>query len=145
VDATGHNGAQLGTGFSAKQHRALDLIASGMSDREVGEALAVDRSSVWRWRTHDPDFQAELNQRRNDLWQSSVERLRALIPQAIDALGDELRGPNRHRAAETILKHAGLDASRTPLDLSVCGPTSAQAVKASQAAEAHIDELLAPY
>jgi hypothetical protein len=92
MSATGRNEPQPLTG---KQMRAVDLLASGTSDRDTAEAVAVDRVTVWRWRRHDADFQAALNARRGEVWESARDRLRALLPRAVDVLDQALKGRRR--------------------------------------------------
>jgi len=43
-------------GLTAKQQQAIELIAIGKTDSEVGEALSVGRDTVNRWRNHNPAF-----------------------------------------------------------------------------------------
>ena len=53
--------------LSQKQLTAIDMILTGLNDREVAEALGVGRNTVNKWRNHNEDFQAELNERRREL------------------------------------------------------------------------------
>src|SRR5262249_52967900 len=62
-----------------------------------------------RWRLYDPTFQAALNARRAEVWAAGADRLRSLIPKALDTLADELENkdsPNRLKAACELLKLA---------------------------------------
>jgi hypothetical protein len=64
---------------------------------------------VTKWRLYDPVFQAALNRRRAEVWGAGIDRLRALIPKALDALADELDkadSPNRLKAAGEVLRLA---------------------------------------
>jgi hypothetical protein len=71
--------------------------------------VKVSRQTVSEWLHHNPAFQAALNARRQELWTGHVERLRSLVPKAMDALevavSDEKQGV---AAAVHILKAAGL-------------------------------------
>jgi hypothetical protein len=105
------NGAADGTvsyarlhkrGLTLKQQSAVDLLASGKTDRETAELLKLSRPCITRWRLHDVIFQAALNQRRAEVWGSGVERLRSLVPKALDALAEELA----NRGSSTRLKAA---------------------------------------
>jgi hypothetical protein len=108
ADATICNQAQHH--LDARQLRAVDLVAIGKTDTEVAEEVGVDRTSVWRWRTQSPWFQAAVSQRREATWSASCDKLRALVPQALEALEAELvGGPNRVRAALGILRVAGVE------------------------------------
>jgi hypothetical protein len=139
--ATICNVAQL----TAQQQRAIDLIAAGSRDSEVAEDLGVNRTTVWRWRHHDANFQAELNLRRYELWQASTERLRSLVPCALDAIAEELEGPRRLRAAATILDLAGFKAmTKSGIHLKPSGAVTAAAIEADRRRNAELDELLKP-
>lgn len=95
-------------GLTVEQLNAIDLLVCGEVDREVAAAVGVHRTTITNWRNRDPDFQAELNRRRRDIWSSSVDRLRGLLPVALDALEEELlRGKDRSRTALEVLRMAG--------------------------------------
>ena len=99
-------------GLTIKQENALDLLVLGETDAATAEAVGVNRVTVTKWRNYDPCFQAELNRRRQDVWGASVDRLRSLLPRALDALEDELQhGKQRGRLAIEVLRLAGLDRS----------------------------------
>jgi len=51
------------------------------------------------WRLHSPLFQAAINRRRNELWESAADKLRALIPKALAVLEREMAaiGAEVHR------------------------------------------------
>jgi hypothetical protein len=116
--------------LTAQQHRALDLLAGGSRDSEVARELGVDRTTVWRWRSNDAAFQAELNWRRYELWTASVERLRGLVPSALDALCEELEGPRKLRAAATILELAGFKAmSKSGVNFKPSGAVTAEGIE----------------
>jgi hypothetical protein len=110
--ASATNGYKREHGLSPAQHRALDLLVAGETDGSVAEAVGVHRVTVWKWRHYDPEFQAQLNQRRREIWSASKDRLRSLLPIALDTLEAELHGGRqRARTALEILRLAGLEAS----------------------------------
>lgn len=119
-------------GLTIKQLNALDLLIQGETDAATADAVGVNRVTVTKWRNYDAYFQAELNRRRLELWGASVDRLRSLLPRALDALDDELRGgQQRWRAAIEILRLTGLDrsgAKKTPLESYLVGSTSTDAI-----------------
>ena len=81
--------------------------------------MGVNRVTVTRWRLYSPHFQAALNERRQAIWAASLDRLRALVPLALDAVADELANadsPNRLKAAFGLLK-------LVPLGVVASGPT----------------------
>jgi hypothetical protein len=98
-------------GLTVAQLNAVDLLASGRNDREVAELLGLARPTVCKWRLYHPEFIAALNQRRAEVWCSGIDRLRSLIPQALDVLAKFLEvgaPPVRVRAAAVILALAKL-------------------------------------
>jgi hypothetical protein len=99
-------------GLTIKQQNALDLLVLGETDAATAQAVGVNRVTVTKWRNYDPHFQAELNRRRQELWGAAVDRLRSLLPLAIDTLEHELHhGKQRGRVAIDVLRLAGLDRS----------------------------------
>jgi hypothetical protein len=93
------------------QLSAIDLLVSGKNDKETAELLNLSRTCITKWRLYDPVFQAALNQRRSEVWASGLDRIRSLIPKALDVLDGELEkgdSPNRLKAATEILRLAQL-------------------------------------
>ena len=101
-------------GLTLEQQNAVELLVAGAKDREVADAVGVNRVTVTRWRNLDPHFQAELNRSRKEIWASSTDRLRGLLPRALDRLESELEGgPNGCKVALALLGITGLDFSST--------------------------------
>jgi hypothetical protein len=97
--------------LSIEQLNAIDLLVTGLSDREVSEKVGVARQTVTNWRLYNPIFQAELNRKRKEIWGSSGDRMRSLLPKALDRLEKTLmddNDPNGWRAALEMVKSAGL-------------------------------------
>jgi hypothetical protein len=108
------------------QLNAIDLLAACKTDTDVAEALNLDRTTVTKWRLYDPVFQAALNRRRAEVWSVGIDRLRSLIPKALDALADGLEckhPPHRIKAAVELLKLVPLPESALAV-----GPTDPQAI-----------------
>jgi len=130
-DAQSENGTvvyqrQHKRGLTMPQLNALDLLASGKTDKETAELLNLSRTCVTKWRLYDPLFQATLNQRRGEIWGAAADRLRSLIPQALCVLAGEMEkpdGPNRLKAAVEILRLVQL-----PQDALAIGPTDAEEI-----------------
>jgi hypothetical protein len=96
-------------GLTLAQQSAIDLLATGKTDTETAELLNLSRTCVSKWRCYDPAFQAALNARRAEVWSCGIDRLRSLIPKALDALAAELENqnsPNRLKAACELLRLA---------------------------------------
>jgi hypothetical protein len=102
-------------GPTLSQMSAIDLLVSGKNDNETAELLSLSRTAVTKWRLYDPVFQAALNLRRAEVWGAGIDRLRSLIPKALDALAEEVESkesPNRLKAALEVLRIAQLPAGR---------------------------------
>lgn len=72
-------------------------------------------AAVARRRNHqtaasDPDFQSALKARRREVWTTSIDRVRSLVPHALDTVEHALVVNNDARAAIALLRLAGLDA-----------------------------------
>ncbi len=98
-------------GPTTEQLAAIELLVSGKRDRETAEAVGVARETVTSWRLYDARFQAELNKRRHDVFSSSADRLRALLPMALQVLKQELANaanPNQAKLALDLIKSIGI-------------------------------------
>ncbi len=108
--------------LSTVQLAAVDLLAAGKNDTAVAAALGVNRCTVSRWRSFDVGFRASLNRRRQEIWAESGDRLRSLLPRALDTLAELLGSEEpteRHQAAVAILRIAG------PFSVAPTGPLTA--------------------
>jgi hypothetical protein len=90
--------------LTEEQATAVDLLAGGRTPSETAEALKVPMQTVHEWCRSHPGVQAELNTRRQELWTGTTDRLRALLPKALEVLAEELKGENRLHAAVHVLK-----------------------------------------
>ena len=52
--------------LSEQQLCAIEALIGGSSIQEAADAAGVNRVTVSRWRNHHPEFQAELNRRRDE-------------------------------------------------------------------------------
>lgn len=101
--------------FTSQQQSAIDLLLSGKNDRETAEAIGVHRTTVTRWRLYHPLFQAELNRRRKELYGAAADRLRSLLPAALDILTEELAGGDKKvQLALKLLQLSGIDKLPAP-------------------------------
>ena len=95
-------------GLTLAQQNAVDLLAAGKNDTETADALSLNRVTVTRWRLYSPEFRAALADQRAAVWGASADRLRALLPKALDALADALeRADDKVTVALAVLKLAG--------------------------------------
>ena len=115
------------TTLSVEQRNAIDLLLTGQTDAEVAAAVGVTRQTVCSWRCHHPGFQAALNARRAETWGRTVDRLRDLLPRAVERLAVELDGPNGWRIALRLVEQAGLTQPEG-VSLGAVGATDPEAV-----------------
>jgi hypothetical protein len=102
------------------QQNAIDLLAAGKTDQETAELLELHRTTVTKWRLYDPVFQAALNRRRAEIWGATGDRLRSLLPKALDTLAailDEPENPSRLKAAVELLRLVPLSDKATDIGL----------------------------
>ena len=97
-------------GLSVEQLNAIDALVTGATDIEAAEKAGVSRQTIWEWK-RNPLFIATLNQRRQEIWEPQIERLRGLVSKAITVLEQTLESDDerlRLQAATQILKAVGL-------------------------------------
>ena len=95
--------------LTVEQLNAIDCLVVGKTDQEAAELVGVGRQTVNAWRNHHPAFQAALNARRHEVWGAACDRLRALLPRALDALEHAVVEGKDWRAAARVVELAGLD------------------------------------
>ena len=96
--------------LTAAQQLAADALATGCRDAEAAERAGVCRETVTRWRSRLPAFRAALEDRRRELWTATVDRLRNLLPKALNAIERALESEDesiRTDAAFRLLKTNG--------------------------------------
>src|SRR5690242_19180783 len=111
--------------LTGQQQAAVELLAAGKTDKQTAEGLSLPAERVTKWRLYDPVFQAALNACRAGVWQTSIDRLRSMLPQALDTLAEELNradNPDRSKLARDILRLAKLP------DIAPQGPADPETV-----------------
>lgn len=89
-----------------EQVRAAALVAQGKTASEAAEELATDASRVTAWQ-RSAHFVAEVNRQRHATWTAAQDRLRGLVPRALETLEEALRQGDV-RAAVEVLRAVGL-------------------------------------
>jgi hypothetical protein len=110
--------------LTAEQEAALARLIEGATEAETATAAGVPVANLRDWLSSDPLFVAERNRRRQDAWDNHADRLRGLLPKALDVLAGALESEDprtQHAAALVILRACGLAGGR---DLTPSGPTS---------------------
>jgi transposase-like protein len=106
--------------LTPQQEAAADLLALGGTITDVAVKVGVTRQTVSEWLNQNPSFQAAFNRRRQDLWDRASDRLRALVPKALDILESAISEGDA-KAALGVLRAAGVYDLKRPE-----GPTSAE-------------------
>ena len=121
ADKTGHGE------LSIEQANAIDLLVGGESDRKVAQIVGVTRQTICGWRLYHPDFRAELNKRRREVWGASADKLRSLLPRALEVIEQELaEGEHSVKVALALVKLA-------EIPLHSIGPHDPDAIVAEEA------------
>ncbi len=95
--------------LTPQQETAADLLAFGATVTDAAATVKVSRQTVSEWLNHHAGFQAVLNARRRELFAENQERLRSLIPKALETLEGSLGDERLAMAAAVhLLKAAGL-------------------------------------
>jgi hypothetical protein len=100
-----------------RQRVALELMLTGATLTAVANAVSIGRKTLYRWRTEDPAFQAELHRRRHEILDSSVDRFRSVLGKSLDLLEKQIRDPyatTALRAARTLLVISGVSRLAVP-------------------------------
>lgn len=106
---TKNDGAKIKE-LTEQQLAGIELLSSGTNITDTAKQLDVARQTVSEWLNHSAVFQAGLNGRRQELRQDSQDKLRSLLPKAIDILEKEMEnGDNKLKAALALIKIVGLD------------------------------------
>lgn len=101
--------------LTPQQAAAVDLLAMGRTVTETAEAVGASRQTVSAWLHHGTEFRAQLGLRRGELWNTATDRLRGLLPKALDVLEHELDAASLG-AATALLRAAGLQGLGAPSD-----------------------------
>lgn len=128
--------------LTSRQSAAVDLVAVGQTDQEVADAVGVSRQTVNVWRNQHPAFTVAVEDRRREVWSAAADRLRSLLPKAVDRLAADLDGPDGARVALALVKLAVV--AHTDHGLRPTGPIDAGAVIDDRARRVESRMLSAP-
>ena len=107
-------------GLTVRQHYAIDLLLAGNTEVATAQQIGAHRTTVTRWRLEDSLFLGHLNRRRADMWSASGQRLRSLLPKAVDVIERALDGEEVSkqalRTALAMVKMAGLGSDPAVID-----------------------------
>lgn len=105
--ATAKQQARRVAPLTEQQAHAAALLSEGKPLGDVAAAIGTDVATVARWQTDGPAFIAEVNRRRQEVWRQAQDRLRALVPQALDTLAQAVEAGDLKASVE-VLKAAGI-------------------------------------
>ncbi|HZK80889.1 MAG TPA: hypothetical protein VFC46_07475 [Humisphaera sp.] len=89
--------------LSEPQTEAITAISEGLSFGKVAERAGVDRATVYRWRTTDPNFIAALNQWRSEIQMHTRDRMHAIVEKAAESV-DRVVEKNQGRIELKIIE-----------------------------------------
>ena len=102
--------------LSQAQLTAIDLLVAGSTVTAAAEAVGVARQTASEWLNRDTDFQAALNVRRAEVFNGCADKLRGMLPKALDVLEAFLEASapqDKLRAALGVVRMANLKLSDT--------------------------------
>ena len=112
------------------QREAADMLTDGRSEADVADELDVERSRLEAWVDEHPYFEAAQHRRREALQRETADRLRSLLPKALDALEEHLEsGDVSPKTAMKLLEMAGYDQFRDMF----AGKTDGEAILEAEA------------
>lgn len=81
----------------------MELLLAGQSVSDIATALQRAPDEIQHWRDEHPVFVARLNQAKRRLWEEAQDRLRAMVPRAIEVL-EKAMNQGSVKAAVEVLK-----------------------------------------
>ena len=98
--------------LTAKQIKAIYLLAEGKMTIEVGKAMKLRRETLSRWK-RIPEFQLELERIMQEMCDDMKHRLTRLVSESISSVSRGLNGvytdPKRLQTSFSVLKLLGID------------------------------------
>jgi DNA-binding CsgD family transcriptional regulator len=93
--------------LSPEQLNAIDWLIQGKTDQDTADAVGIDRTTLWKWRTRVPLFLATLEQRREEVFGVAVNRLRSLLGKALENIAGAIESGDV-KASFELVKATGL-------------------------------------
>ena len=91
-----------------RQQTAIELLVGGERPGAVAEKIGIGRTTLWRWRKYDWQFRRALAAARQAVFGEAIERLRCLVPEAVDVLQARMQ-EGSDLAAARLLRLARVD------------------------------------
>jgi Homeodomain-like domain-containing protein len=96
--------------LTERQLRSIELTMQGHSDSQIAQRLQINRKTLWRWKTLDPDYRRIMSNARIQLYSAATDRYQVLLARATSILAKFLEDPSDQRsfpAALAVLNMAG--------------------------------------
>lgn len=142
----GSNSIDPDMNLSDAQAKAIRFTLEGKADRVISAALDVSRTTLWRWKTHDPNFRTVLANARKQLQESFADRIRNDLIETAKSLkalynhctDDKLRA----HIGEILMRHGYryLEQQQNQTPAAPLSPRTLKLLKASSKASAHTDD-----
>jgi len=101
------NGNQELAELTPTQRQVIYHLVAGDNQKTAAEAAGVVQETVSRWCNHNAQFIAALNAERMALWQDQADKLRSLLPKALEVVAAALEDGDVATARD-IIKSVGL-------------------------------------
>ena len=130
---------QQASALNEAQQRAITMVATGATGRDIAAALGVNECTVSRWK-QSAEFEAAVNALLSDAKAAAANQLRNLADQAVGTIAavmtDATANPaDRLKAAALVLDRVGLTTVPS------IGSTDAERIESDRAAAARDYEI----
>ena len=94
--------------LTEKQHLAIKEILKGKSDGDVAEEVGVSRKTISQWKNDNPYFQAELNAKREEVWEDYLAKHWQLAENSFETIKSAI-DKGDVKTAKWYLEKIGID------------------------------------
>jgi hypothetical protein len=84
--------------LTERRLRSIELTMQGHSDSQIAQRLQINRKTLWRWKTLDPDYRRILSNARIQLYSAATDRYQVLLARATSILAKFLEDPSDQRS-----------------------------------------------
>ena len=93
--------------LSTSQEIVIQAILSGKNVTSACKDAKISRTAYYNWLQESSIFQEELTNRRSEIVESSMNKLRSLMDEAVDKLHDLMKSENQEvsrKSAQAIIE-----------------------------------------
>ncbi|MCF6366401.1 MAG: hypothetical protein L3J35_09390 [Bacteroidales bacterium] len=90
------------TYLTAKEQKAVELLAIGKNYNEVSKELKIDRTTLWQWK-QKPTFEAYYNSLIKEVKEHTKEKILSLYDEALKTVESCLKSDNDNIRLKTAL------------------------------------------